>query len=176
MLKLAYKLFEGIFAMLAALTLSQAPLFMQCYTHQLSGRVAELRLQSQILERAAGQTGKNLAQYIQKFLASTDTDFRVQGQVMQGMVERYQLLSKNLSALQEASVWERPLVFFKTIHWEIAQETLHNFQPGLVLSIEGAIYAFVGMALGFFAFYCLRKSLVFLFTKKKGAHMGTLKQ
>ncbi len=175
MLKWVGKFVEGACAMLGALAFSQAPLFMQFYSHQLVGRVAELRLQTAIMERAAGQTGKSLGQYILKFLSSTDSDFRVQGQLMQGMVDRLRLLTEHLHSLQNATVWERPFIFFKAMHWDIAKETLRSFEPGLTLSIEGAVYAFIGMGFGYFIFYCLRKIILSICTKKKGTPLGTLK-
>jgi hypothetical protein len=157
MLKWIGKCVEGACAMSGALLFSQLPMFMQMYSHQLLGRVAELKLQTVIMEKAAGQTGKSLGQYIQKFLSSSDSDFRVQGKLMQGMVDRLQLLTEHLQALQNASVWERPYVFFKSLHWDVAKETLWAYVPGMTFSLEGAVYAFIGMGFGYFIFFCLSK-------------------
>src|SRR5262245_43621845 len=150
------KLLEGIFALAGALALSQAPLYMQYYTQQLSGHVSELKLQIFYLERAASQTGKSLGLYVQKFLSSTDQDFRIQGQLMQGMLDRFQILTEQLHALQSATVLERPFIFSQSLQWDIARETMHSFELGLTLSVEGAVYAFLGMLLGYLLFFFLR--------------------
>ena len=169
------KLCEGVVAFTGAMLFSQAPLYMQYYSHQLAGRVAELKLQTQVMERAASLSGKTLGQYIQKFLVSSDSDFHSQGKLMQGMVDRLQHLIEYWQAMHQANVWERPFVFIKSLQWDIAKETLGSFEPGFVLSLEGAIYAFIGMSLGYLALHGLRKMIVGMLPKKKGAPQGTLK-
>src|ERR1700675_1311335 len=103
-------IFDKLLALIGALVLSQAPVFMQAYIHQLSGHVAELQWQMDSMQRVAAQSGKTLDQFVQKFLASTDLDFALQGQVMQGIIERWHNYSDGLLALQHATVWTRPFV------------------------------------------------------------------
>src|SRR5689334_6399572 len=106
MLKWFGTLFERLIGIAGALLLSQMPLFMLQYTHELSGHVAELQTQVTSISRVATQGGKNLDSFVEKFIRSADPDFHAQGMLMKGMVQRWHQLSDGLTALQQAAVWE----------------------------------------------------------------------
>lgn len=135
----------------------QAPLFIHQYTQQLTGREAELRLQIDAMQRAAKLSGKTLEQFVQKFLSSPDQDFALQGELMQAMTMRWHHLSEAVQAFQNSALWERPLTFIFYFHTDIAASTLQHFAFGLPLTIEGAIYAFLGIIFGYLLFIGLRK-------------------
>jgi len=153
------KIIDRIFAVIGALLFSQLPLYMLYYTQQLQGHVAELKLQVDAMGHAAAQTGKSLHQYVLKFLSSTDADFNSQGHFMQGMIDRFDSLSTGLQALHNASVWERPYVFFKYFNIEIAKSTWSHYKVGVPLSFEGAIYALFGILAGLALFFLLKRLL-----------------
>lgn len=142
------KLLDRVLAVLGALLFSQAPLFMYSYMQQLQGRVAELQGQKEALTRVAAQTGKTLDQYIFKFLSSSDPDFSAQGQLMQQFLERLKTLTLGLHNLQNATLWEKPLVFMQSFYWDITQSTWAHYEIGIPLSLEGGMYAFVGLLVG----------------------------
>jgi|GEM_PF-1918355 len=151
------KLFTRIFILLGALLFSQLPLFISAYTQQLSGRVAELKLQRDALLRIAQQSGKTLDQYIYKFLNSTDPDFHGQGEWMQATLKRFQAFSESLNSLKLSSPWQKPLIFFKDFNLEVGQATIKEFSAGLPLTLEGAAYAAAGALFGWIVFLALRQ-------------------
>jgi hypothetical protein len=159
MIRLISKLLDRAFVVVGALVLSQTPLFMQQYTQQLSGHVSELHLQIDAMRRVASHSNKSLEQYIQKFLNSTDDDFRGQGEIMRGVMERWAYLNDGLQAFQTAKVWERPYIFVKYFSWEIGTAAYHNYRIGIAFTLESLIYALAGMILGYLLFLILRTSI-----------------
>lgn len=142
-------LFDRIFAVVGALVCAQAPMFIQQYSQQLSGRVAELKLQVGAIANVAAQGNKPVTQYIQRFLDSGDQDFMLQGELMQKMTLRYGHLSEALTDLGTSSMWSKPFVFMRDFSWDIAQSTFTDFQPGIPFTLEGFIYALIGIGLGY---------------------------
>ncbi|MBA3238852.1 MAG: DUF2937 family protein [Parachlamydiaceae bacterium] len=148
-------LLDRIFAVVGALICAQVPMFMQQYAHQLSGRVAELKLQVNSLTKAAllGQT--TLPELIQKFVTSGDADFARQGDLMNWTVERYEGLSVALQNLITASSTAKPFIFVRDFNWEIASTTFTNFQMGIPFTVEGLIYGVIGIGIGYAAFFLI---------------------
>jgi len=162
--------FDRLFVVVGALTLVQAPLYMHEYSQRLAGHVSELHYQLGKTQHAAEQSGKTLEQYIQKFIGSSDLDFSLQGKIMHAMVQRSQNLSDSLNAIENASVLSRPFVFLAHVDLDIAKGTLAAFHVGIPLTIEGIIYALLGIAMGYCLyriFHRIIRGLFRLFTKKK---------
>lgn len=157
MLKFLQNFLDRICVVIGALFFVQFPLFMQQYRHQLIGHVAELQFQLQKMRTVATASGKTLEQFIQKFMTSGDQDFSGQGIVMSEMIERWTDLSNSLFAMDNASIWTRPFVFVSHMNYDIAQSTLHSFEPGLPLSYEGAVYALCGICIGYLMFVLIAK-------------------
>lgn len=152
-------LLDRICAVAGALAFSQVPLFMQQYKQQLSGHVVELQLQVKAMRQAAMLTGKTLEQFIGKFSSSTDGDFARQGEIMHAMVLRWQALTDGFTALNEASTFSAPFVFLSHFNLEIAKETAGAFSPGIPLSLEGGVWAVIGIAAGYLLFYTVKRGL-----------------
>ncbi len=148
-------LLDRVFAVGGALICFQAPVFMQQYGHQLSGRVEELKLQINGMMNVAIQGQKTLPQFIQRFIESGDPDFMRQGQLMQWTSERYEKLSEAYQALTHASVISKPFVFLRDFNWTIAQSTFNEYQPGISFTFEGMVYGLLGIGLGYGLFYLL---------------------
>lgn len=142
-------LFDRVFAVVGALACAQVPMFIQQYSQQLTGRVAELKLQVGSIASAAAQGSKSLPQYIQRFIDSGDQDFMLQGELMQKMTLRFGKLSGALDDLSTTSIWTKPLVFIRDFSWDIAQSTFADFQPGIPFTLEGLVYALIGIGLGY---------------------------
>ena len=157
-----YSLCDRFCGTLGAVALSQIPQYFQQYLHLLSGHVAELSYQVDLLQRSAQMSGKTLPELIQKFLNSVDPDFSAQGLVMKGTLERYNDLNTALSAFRDSSLLSRPLLLLKHFNWQISKETLGQFEPGFAFTAEGVLYAVLGLLLGtctfrFFAYLVGRK-------------------
>ncbi|MCE5317861.1 MAG: DUF2937 family protein, partial [Parachlamydia sp.] len=141
--------------------------FMQHYTHELSGHVAELNRQVGAMRDVALQGGKSLEAFIQKFVDSADPDFRAQGQLMHQMLHRWHQLSDGLTSLHHAALWERPYLFFKYLDSGVLHDTWRTFAPGIPLTIEGACYAFAGLLIGTALFKLIRSLMRALFSRLK---------
>lgn len=164
-------LLDRVFAVGGALICVQAPMYIQQYGHQLSGRVAELKLQVNGMMNAAAEGSKTLPQFIKRFLDSGDSDFMRQGQLMLASAERYEELSGALNSLNHSSAISRPFVFLRDFNWEIASATFSDFQPGISFSLEGLAYGLVGLGLGYGLFCLLSKLVSSLCGLFKGARL-----
>lgn len=143
-------------AVAGALVVSQVPLFIQQYKQQLSGHVAELQLQVEMVRQAAMASGKTIDQFIKKFVASGDVDFSRQGEIMQQMVQRWHDLADGFNALSQASIVAKPIVFFQHFNVSIAKETVSTFSPGIPLTLEGGVYALIGIGVGYLTFSTIK--------------------
>jgi hypothetical protein len=159
MFKWIGKTTDRIGAILGAFSFSQIPMYIQSYFLQLYGHLAELQYQIEQMRIAAMQNGKTLEQFIQKFVTSSDPDYKAEGELMNSMVERSDTFAQNLYALQKANLWEQPVIFFKTADWSIAQATLDTYEVGLPLNVDGGLFAFIGLVLGYIVVYTFRTSL-----------------
>lgn len=150
-------LLDRIFAVMGAFLFSQIPTFMQQYGQQLTGHAQELKMQLDLMTKTALQSGKTLDQYIHKFLQYADVDISAQGRLMQDMVVRYQTLSEASLALNQASVFSKPFVFFKHLYPDIVASTFHLFTPSISFTLEGLAYALIGIFFGYTTFFLLKK-------------------
>lgn len=155
MFKWIVRWIDRIFAVIGALVLAQAPLFIQQYTQQLSGHIAELSWQINRISSAAQGSGKTVQQYIEKFATNSDVDIAQQGAMMQALISRYELFQNGFTSLNAASPLTKPFVFIHYLDYDIAKSTYHIFKPGIPMTLEGFTYAFVGLVLGYGFFYGL---------------------
>jgi DUF2937 family protein len=150
------RIFDKICLCIGALLFSQFPLFIQYYSQQLSGRVFEMQRQIEAIREVASHSGKDIDQYIQKFLSSNDTDFILQGQLMQQLIVRWHYYTDGLLALEHASLWMQPVTFVRYFDWSIAKSTLENYSVGFTLNSEGFLFAGLGILIGFLFSNCIK--------------------
>lgn len=170
----AVNMLDRISAVLGALVLSQVPMFMQQYQQQLEGHVAELSFQIEAMKQVALQSGKDLTQYIQKFTSSSDIDFSRQGEIMHKMIERYQGLVDSSLALNQSTAFSRPFVFLSHLSQDIAESTFKTFHLGLEFSLEGLVYALLGIFLGYSIFAGFKKIFLLIATLFRSNRTPTL--
>ena len=148
MIKILDGLLDRFFAACGGFILSQAPAFMQQYVHRLGGDVSELKLHLATVEKVAAESGKNLDQYIEKFVSNPDVDFHNQGMILKKMADRFQDLSTTLQMMENASIFNKPYVFFSHFQSDIVYETYKNFSFSINLTLESFIYIIIGIAFG----------------------------
>ena len=163
MLRWLNGLFDRIFVVAGAVLFSQVPHFFQHYTQRLGGHVAELRLQIEALQQAAEKSGKNVHEYVQKFLSQSDLDFTYQGELMRSMFTRYTDLDQAYDSLIHSTVFTRPIVFLRHLQLDIAQMTLSDFTFGLTFTVEALVYALIGLGFGYLLYWILSTSVVTIF-------------
>ncbi len=155
--RLLSSILDRLFVIAGALIGAQIPLFILQYGQRLAGHVDELNRLLNNLRELANQSHKTLEQYIAKFLANSDSDFAGQGKFMLDVVGRFENLNQALQNLMMSNLWKRPFVFIKDLQLDIAESTLHDFQPGIQLTPEGFIYMAISAIIGFFIYQLIGK-------------------
>ncbi|MFA6960494.1 MAG: DUF2937 family protein [Opitutaceae bacterium] len=138
-------LLDRVLCLLGAVTFCQLPEFIQQYLQRLGGRLDEARLQLAKFEEIARQSHLTLQQFIERTSANADTVVAKLGGVMQDTSDRVAALTRAMDAIQHASLWEKPFVFFAHIDPSIANATLDIYRPAVPTTAEGLIYAAAGM-------------------------------
>lgn len=144
---------------------TQLPQFMQQYTQRLAGHAEALQKLIAQMRQIASLSHRTLEQYIQKFQDSGDPDFVLQGQFMQGILQRWQDLQHTLDHLVQSPLWLRPYYFFKEIHTEIFHSTFSSFQLGFNFTVESLCYAGAGMIMGWLIYRIISKLFTLSFTR-----------
>jgi hypothetical protein len=149
-------LMDRLCAVAGALIFAQIPLFIQQYTQQLVGRQAELQLQSDLMRQSARLSGKTVEQLAQKFIESADQDIVRQGEMMLATINRWTHLSEALNAMQQSSIWSKPVTFLYHINSDVVLSSWKHFKFGLPFTIEGGIYAVFGTVFSCLCFALLK--------------------
>ncbi len=157
MLKWVGAMLDRVFAVVFAIVFAQMPLFIQQYSQQLVGRVAELQLQVESMKQSATLSGKSLEQLITRFLSHTDPDIARQGELMSASLERWNSLLHALDTLQNSNALQKPFAFLLHLNFNTFKSTWHHYSMGLPLTLEGGVYAFIGIIVGYGFFACLMK-------------------
>lgn len=164
------RMVDRVCAIIGALCFSQFPQFFTQYLHELSGHLGELRYQVGLIEHAALLSHKSVKEWIAKFQESNDPDFMLQGQMLTGMMERLQTFQEAAFALQTATPLSKPWLFMRHADSQVLSETYRSFQMGLSFSLEGLLYALIGLFAGyalFNLFYLLLKKTSSAFRLKR---------
>lgn len=140
-------LIDRVLCVVGAVALSQAPEFFQQYLQRLGGHLDEARLRVAQYEAVAKQSGITLRQLIETTKAQPAEPVARLGQVIADAEVRAQTLGAAETALREASLWERPFVFLANLDMDIARGTWEVFKPAVPVTLEGLVYAGVGMVL-----------------------------
>jgi hypothetical protein len=136
---------DRLLCVLGAVMFSQIPEFMQQYLQRLGGHLDEARRQLGNFARTAAQSGLSLDQLIHQTSANADPAVAKLGAVMSESATRVETLESARTALLNAHVWSRPFVFLEHVDRQIASGTWQDFKPAVPTTIEGLVYALLGM-------------------------------
>lgn len=150
---------DRIFALIGAFAFAQFPQFFAQYLHELSGHLAELVYQVNLLEQSAKLSNKSVIELIAKFKSNPDPDIIRQGDLMQGIIDRMDSFTIALHALTHSNLFTKPFLFVRYLNGGILTDTAKNYQIGFSLTLEGVVYAFIGMVVGYYLFEGLRALL-----------------
>lgn len=139
------KILDRILCVAGAVLFSQAPEFMQQYLQRLGGHLAEARRHLAEFQDVARQTGQTLDHLIATSKANADAAIARLGDVMDAAGTRVAELSAAESAIREASPFTRPFQFFQHVDPRIANDTWAIFKPAVPTTLEGVLYAGVGL-------------------------------
>ncbi len=140
-------LVDRVLCVAGAVGLSQAPEFFQQYLQRLGGHLDEAKMRVAQYEAVAQQSGITLRQLIETTKAQPVEPVAKLGRVIDDAETRMQSLAAAETALREASLWERPFVFMANLDMDIASGTWAVFKPAVPVTLEGLVYAAVGMVL-----------------------------
>jgi hypothetical protein len=138
-------LFDRILCVGGAVTVSQAPEFIQQYLQRLGGRLDEARRQLAEFEEVARKAGLTLEQLASRASANSDSALAGLGKVVSENEQRVAYLTAAESSLRDASPFSRPFEFIHHYDPEIARSTWSIFRPAVPATLEGVIYAAVGL-------------------------------
>lgn len=147
-------LLDRIFSALGALALSQIPQLISQYYDVLTGALSEATRNVEVFRSKAAEVGLDLTSFINEHLKSNSPVFQKSGEGMQLALDRYDAYQAAHTALADASVWERPFIFFR--YFDSTLFAALEFRPGLPLTVEGAVYALVGIVLGLGLYHLIR--------------------
>lgn len=138
-----------------AILLSQFPEFFQQYLQRLGGRLDEINLQVAQLDERAAAAGLDRYDYIRKFIGNGDPVIRREGRHLVDLVGRQVVLSQAYDALENAPPPMWAVRFAQHYDQNTAAAAMRIYRPAVSLSVEGAVYAAVGLLLGALVFVVL---------------------
>jgi hypothetical protein len=143
----AERLLDRILCVVGAVLFSQFPEFMQQYLQRLEGHLDEARLVVERFKDAAAQSGMTLDQLVAGAAQNPDPSMGRLGGVIQASVARVNELGAADAALRNASIAARPFVFIAHMDRGIARATLAIYKPAVPTTLEGFVYAGLGILL-----------------------------
>lgn len=146
--KCTQRILERIVISLCVILCMQLPFFITQYTHQLRGHIDELKWQVEQMAIAASFSGKNLDEYISKFIKNADQDFASQGMMMRAAMQRFEKLSDAWTTLKKSSSFTRPFIFFRYVQSDIFSATFNDFKMGISFTLESIIFGLIGILFG----------------------------
>jgi hypothetical protein len=112
----------------------------------LGGHLDEARRQLAQFKNVAADSGLSLDQFIAQTNANTDAAVAKLGDVMSDASARVAHLETAQAAISEASPLMRPFAFLRHVDAEIANATWSIYKPAVPTTLEGLLYALLGMA------------------------------
>lgn len=149
----AETLLDRVLCLVGAVLFAQAPEFMQQYLQRLGGRLDEARRQLEQLTDVATNSGLTLDQLIADTASSPDPAVVRLGGVVRATAARVDSLAAADAAIRHASLFTRPFVFMRHLDPAIARATAAIFRPAVPTTVEGVIYALIGMAILLMAYH-----------------------
>ena len=144
-LKAGDTLIDRLLCVFGAVLFCQLPEFIQQYLQRLGGRLDEARRQLAQFTDVAAQSKLTLVDFIQRTSHNADESVARLAGVMSDTVTRVDSLNAADLAIRNASLWEKPFVFLTHLDPSIARATLSIYKPAVPTTVEGLIYAILGM-------------------------------
>jgi hypothetical protein len=168
-------LIDRILCVFGAVLFSQGPEFMQQYLQRLGGHLAEAQRQLAVFQSTAAQAGTSLEQFIRQTGANSDPAVARLGGVMTDTMERAGSLLIAHSALLQAALWERPIVFLRHLDLEIARATAAIYKPAVPTTLEGLVYSLAGMLVLLAIYHLIIKSGFAAIFRRQPSHAAATK-
>ena len=152
-------LLDRVVAVCGVVGLAQFPQFFGQYIQRLGGHLAEAQFMLVRFELMAEYFNMTLEEYIKTHLNSGNEVFASSGQLINELLIRIQTLEETLTALRNATVYNRWWVFIREFDYEIVRETWVDFTPGLPTTLEGLVYSVCGLFVAWGVFQGIKSLL-----------------
>ena len=139
------KLLDRLLCVFGAVPFCQLPEFIQQYLQRLGGRLDEARRQLAQFTEIAAQSKLTLSEFIERTGHNADASVARLAGVMHDAVVRVDSLAAADAAIRNASLWEKPFVFFAHLDPAIARATFSIYRPAVPTTVEGLVYAVLGI-------------------------------
>jgi len=153
-------LIDRVLCVFGAVLFSQGPEFMQQYLQRLGGHLDEARRHLATFEHTAAQAGLTLDRFIVQTAANADPAVARLGGVMTDATSRVASLQSAHDALLQASLWTRPFVFVRHLDLGIGRAAAAAYQPAIPTTVEGLIYALIGLLAMLALYHLVLKSVI----------------
>lgn len=138
-------LIDRIICVVVAVIFLQAPVLMNQYQNVLAGAQVEASRTYERLEEIALRFDQSVEDFLAELLADDNPKVVANAEADQEQVDRYRWYSEALTAFADANAFTRPMVFFQYLDPQLLDAVV--FQPGLPLTVEGFVYALLGIVL-----------------------------
>lgn len=135
--------------------LSQFPEFFQLYTQRFGGRLDEINLQVEDLDRRAERAQMNRFDYIRRFMKNNDQVVQGEGTNLARLLGRQVKFEHAYDALQTSTPVWRAARFAEHFDPDIAIPTFDAYRPAVPLTIEGGAYSDSGFFLGWLVMWLI---------------------
>ncbi len=140
-------LIDRLICVCGAVGFSQTPEFIQQYLQRLGGHVDEAGRQVEQYRTVATQSNETLDQLITQTSSNADATVSRLGHVMSDTVTRWHDLQTDQALIANAPPWKQPFVFLTHMDTQIARKTWEIFRPAVPVTLQGLVYALVGLFL-----------------------------
>jgi hypothetical protein len=138
---------DRVLCVVGAVLFSQIPEFIQQYLQRLGGHLDEARMQLGRFQEIATKAGLTLDGLMVKSQGSPEATVVQLGRLMRDTASRVDALSAAETGIRNASLFGRPMVFLRHFDVSIARGTWAVFKPAVPTTVEGLVYAGVGVLL-----------------------------
>ena len=159
-------LIDRLLCVLGAVLFSQGPEFMQQYLQRLGGHLQEAQRQLALFREAATRSGRTLEEFITQTRANPDAGVVQLSHVMSDAVDRTASLQAAHDAIAHSALWARPFVFIRHADPSIAHATWTAYLPAVPTTVEGLIYALMGMLFCLLVYHFGIKLVLGLFSRR----------
>ncbi len=144
---------KNIFILFVVFVFSQIPSFMKGYANIVKGALLEVDNLIEGYTKQASRSNKSLSEYIDKYLQSSDVDFRNTGELMLDTIERRQKYQKVLHILEKSSKIYKLFLIIPHLDWNMIKK--NDLEPKITFDQESILYVIAGLLIGMFLAYLI---------------------
>lgn len=133
------KFLAMLLAIAGGLLGSQAPSFTLQYMQNLNGRVDELKPLVEKFDTDVAAYGYSREQALKECATASGLLDALCGSYAE-TIERYEILSQHLTALQQAPELKRPIILAQSYQRDIVDSVVEEFKPAIPTTVDGAAY------------------------------------